>query len=100
MRLPLPAPSWSRITTSSPSGGASLWSAFKLYGTPMIQRKPTRLGWQRDSVTVPITSAMRMAAEPPILNPHHEPAHGRVFRADHCAGTGAIVANDDLLIHA
>src|SRR5262249_1672138 len=31
--------------------------------TPMTQRAPARLGWTRDKVTVPMTSAMRMAVQ-------------------------------------
>src|SRR5262249_25068428 len=96
---PWPAPSWSRMTTSSPSGFPS-FSAFKLYGTPMIQRKLIRLGWQRDSVTVPITLAMRMAVKPFVLNSHHEPAHGRILRSNHLSRAGAVVANDHMLIRA
>src|SRR5438270_6712140 len=64
MRLPLPAPRPSKITRSSPSGRPSR-SPCKLYGTPITQRAPARLGWTRDSVTVPITSAMRMAVQLP-----------------------------------
>src|SRR5579871_2604680 len=63
MRWPLPAPSWSRITKSSPSGAALFFRALRLKGTAMIQRKLASAGWARDSVTVPITSAMRMAVQ-------------------------------------
>src|SRR3954469_18448283 len=65
MRLPAPAPRLSKITTSSPSGAPSRRRASRLKGTPISQRAPARLGWARDSVTVPITSAMRMAVQLP-----------------------------------
>src|SRR3978361_334479 len=63
MRWPLPAPRWSKMPVSSPSGGPPCRSALRLKGTPMIQREPTRLGGARGSVTVPVTSAMRMAVQ-------------------------------------
>src|SRR5947209_16537956 len=53
------------MTTSSPSGGVPFCKAFKLNGTPITQRALVRLGWQRDNVTVPMTSAMRMTVELP-----------------------------------
>src|SRR5262249_50102457 len=63
MRLPGPALRSSQITTSSPSPAAPSERASRLYGTPMIHRAPTRLGCTRVNVTVPMTSAMRMAVQ-------------------------------------
>src|SRR5262249_45604282 len=91
-RLPGPAPRSSNITTSSPSLRPAARSAFRLYGTPISQRAPARAGWTRDSVTVPITSAMRMAVALLLVHQtHHEPAHGRVLAAHQLARPGAFV---------
>src|SRR5262245_14195995 len=72
------------MTKSSPSGSSFL-IAFKLNGTPMIQRKRSIAGWERDSVTVPMTSTMRMAIQ--LLE-----RFGDVVRAYHGA-------SDDDLYH-
>src|SRR5206468_2796019 len=59
---PCPAPSSSTSTRSSPSGLLSL-RPWRLNGTARTQRNPWMVGCQRQSVTVPITSAMRMAVQ-------------------------------------
>src|SRR5262245_57939053 len=51
------------MTKSSPSGTPPARSASRLKGTPITHRKPVMAGWKRDRVTVPITSAMRMAVQ-------------------------------------
>src|SRR5579884_2537616 len=62
MRSPMPAPSSSRMMKSSPSG-VPVRRALRLNGTPMSQRWPVSAGCQRESVTLPMTSAMRMAVQ-------------------------------------
>src|SRR5690349_17435743 len=53
------------MTRSSPSAPWSAPRALRLKGTPMIHRSPVTAGCQRDNVTVPITSATRMALKLP-----------------------------------
>src|SRR5262249_19783671 len=76
IRLPMPPPRLSKITRSSPSGTPAR-RPFRLNGTPINHRAPTMLGWTRDSVTVPITSAMRMAVQLPQGTGHPIGTGGR-----------------------
>src|SRR5262249_20216178 len=97
MRLPWPACRLSKITTSSPSGSRSSRRALRLYGTPMTQRNPVKLGWQRDSVTVPMTLAIRMTPILSIADAEHHPAHRRVLVPDHLTSARTIVGDEHAL---
>src|SRR5262249_3420048 len=61
----------------------------------MSQRKLVTDGWQRDSVTVPITSAIRMAV---VLQSHHKPTHRRRFHAHQLPRPRAVVGYDHQVI--
>src|SRR5438876_5181904 len=61
MRFPAPACKSSYTTKSSPSGPRPCRNASRLKGMAITHRAASRLGWHRDRVTVPITSAMRIA---------------------------------------
>src|SRR5947208_173573 len=66
----------------------------------MTQRKPASAGWQRDSVTVPIISAMRMWSPSTVLNSHHEPTNRRVFHTYHFPRAGAVVRDNHTIAQA
>ena len=60
MRLPTPAPNSSYTTISSSRSSASAGEILPAQRRDQLELAPTKLGWARLSVTVPMTSPIRM----------------------------------------